>query len=40
MAVFLKSKIHYGALCFAVLYCTHRRNKQNGGNLMFSDRAS
>ena len=33
MAVFLKSKMHYGALRIADLHCTHRRNKQNGGSI-------
>jgi len=25
--------MHYGALCIAVLYRTHRRNKQNGASI-------
>jgi hypothetical protein len=33
MAGFLKSKMHYGALCIAALYRTHRRNKQNAASI-------
>jgi hypothetical protein len=36
MAVFLKSQMHYGALRIAVLYCTHRKNKQNGAGIYIS----
>jgi len=25
--------MHYGALCIAVLYCTHRKNKQDGASI-------